>query len=99
MFVSKIDISSPSFETNTKENKALLDKMNLLLERAAQTSEKRRDIFEKRNQLSPRERLGALLDPGLPFLELFNMAGYCVCLLYTSPSPRDISGARMPSSA
>ena len=35
---SKIDISSPSFETNTKENKALLDKMNLLLERAAQTS-------------------------------------------------------------
>ena len=22
-----------------------------------------------------------------------------VCLLYTSPSPRDISGARMPSSA
>ena len=53
MFVSKIDISSPSFETNTKENKALLDKMNLLLERAAQTSEKRRDIFEKRNQLSP----------------------------------------------
>ena len=24
---------------------------------------------------------------------------YCVCLLYTSPSPRDISGSRMPSSA
>ena len=23
----------------------------------------------------------------------------CVCLLYTSPSPRDISGSRMPSSA
>ena len=45
MFVSKIDISSPSFETNTKENKALLDKMNLLLERAAQTSEKRREIY------------------------------------------------------
>ena len=78
MFVSKVDISSPSFETNKKENEALLRKMDLLLERAAQTSEKRRDVFEKRNQLSPRERLGALLDPGLPFLELFNMAGYCV---------------------
>ena len=26
--------------------------------------------------------------------------GYsCACLLYTSPSPRDISGSRMPSSA
>ena len=24
---------------------------------------------------------------------------YDVCLLYTSPSPRDISGSRMPSSA
>ena len=23
----------------------------------------------------------------------------CYCLLYTSPSPRDISGSRMPSSA
>ena len=78
MFVSKVDISSPSFETNKKDNEALLRKMDLLLERAAQTSEKRRDVFEKRNQLSPRERLGALLDPGLPFLELFNMAGYCV---------------------
>ena len=25
--------------------------------------------------------------------------GYYICLLYTSPSPRDISGSRMPSSA
>ena len=24
---------------------------------------------------------------------------YNICLLYTSPSPRDISGSRMPSSA
>ena len=24
---------------------------------------------------------------------------FCYCLLYTSPSPRDISGSRMPSSA
>ena len=24
---------------------------------------------------------------------------HCGCLLYTSPSPRDISGSRMPSSA
>ena len=26
-------------------------------------------------------------------------AGSCVCLLYTSPSPRDLSTSRMPSSA
>ena len=28
-----------------------------------------------------------------------NVALYTNCLLYTSPSPRDISGSRMPSSA
>ena len=27
------------------------------------------------------------------------IAKYKTCLLYTSPSPRDISGSRMPSSA
>ena len=31
-------------------------------------------------------------------LPLFNMS-YSVCLLYTSPSPRDQRGSRMPSSA
>ena len=42
-----------------------------------------------------------------PWYELFTQMGYVVvitaviylCLLYTSPSPRDISGSRMPSSA
>ena len=28
-----------------------------------------------------------------------HVLGYFICLLYTSPSPRDISGSRMPSSA
>ena len=27
------------------------------------------------------------------------VAGYCICLLYTSPSPRDRTRSRMPSSA
>ena len=27
------------------------------------------------------------------------MSGYYVCLLYTSPSPRDVEESRMPSSA
>ena len=27
------------------------------------------------------------------------VAGICLCLLYTSPSPRDQRGSRMPSSA
>ena len=31
--------------------------------------------------------------------EKFDFSPYNTCLLYTSPSPRDISGSRMPSSA
>ena len=31
--------------------------------------------------------------------EIKTKYGYETCLLYTSPSPRDISGSRMPSSA
>ena len=30
---------------------------------------------------------------------LIGLALITICLLYTSPSPRDISGSRMPSSA
>ena len=33
------------------------------------------------------------------FLEAIDVEDGCVCLLYTSPSPRDQRGSRMPSSA
>ena len=41
---------------------------------------------------------GGHLGAGLGVVEL-TVALHYVCLLYTSPSPRDISGSRMPSSA
>ena len=80
----------------------------------------------KRGKLLPRDRVGRLLDPGTPFLEIGVTAAHglydgdapgagmiagvgrvsgrevmvlCNCLLYTSPSPRDQRGSRMPSSA
>ena len=31
--------------------------------------------------------------------EAKNLLNLCICLLYTSPSPRDLSTSRMPSSA
>ena len=47
------------------------------LKRGAETlSNKRLPVFEKRGQLSPRERVKRLLDPGMPFLSLFTMANY-----------------------
>ena len=72
-FKSKIVSSSRNFIENNEKNLALIQKMRELEKRAATKSEMRRDRFDERLQLSPRERLSALLDPGAPFLELFNM--------------------------
>ena len=33
------------------------------------------------------------------FGDVVNVDDVCICLLYTSPSPRDLSTSRMPSSA
>ena len=39
------------------------------------------------------------IDSSTVKMHYFNNDGTPACLLYTSPSPRDISGSRMPSSA
>ena len=38
-------------------------------------------------------------DPSLVSAAIVTCGGLCPCLLYTSPSPRDLSTSRMPSSA
>ena len=75
---SRIDPSSERFVVNRKEMLALVEKLRNLETRAHDLSERRRPRFEERGQLTPRERLSGLLDPGLPFLELYNMANYLV---------------------
>ncbi len=57
---------------------ALVERLRAVESRAAAHSEKRRPRFEQRGQLTPRERLSRLLDPGMPFLELYNLANYLV---------------------
>ena len=44
-------------------------------------------------QLGPERRINVLAFP------LFGVLAWNICLLYTSPSPRDLSTSRMPSSA
>ena len=75
---SRIDPSSERFVANREEMLALVEKLRSLETRAHDLSEHRRPRFEERGQLTPRERLWGLLDPGLPFLELYNMANYLV---------------------
>lgn len=77
-FQTRINLKSDISSANRAEMLALIDKMRGLEARAETLSEKRRARFEERGQLSPRERLAALLDPGMPFLELYNMASYLV---------------------
>lgn len=77
-FKSKIATGSESFAQNRKDMLALIDKLRTLEKKAVEASEKRRPTFEKRGQLTPHERLKHLLDPGMPFLQLYNMANYMV---------------------
>jgi len=90
VFQSRLDTDSKAFARNRDDMLALVGRMRTLEARAKAKSEQRRPVFDKRGQLSPRERLAALLDPGLPFLELYNMAS---CLVDDPDPDTTIPGA------
>ena len=105
---------SKEFKQNAADMQALVDdlqdKVRIVKDGGGEDS---RERHLSRGKLLPRDRVRSLLDPGSPFLELSPMAAHevyddvvpgagiitGVCLLYTSPSPRDLSTSRMPSSA
>ena len=76
VFASKINTSSETYLRQRAEMLELVDKLTELNSRGRAISEKRKPRFDKRGQLTPRERLARLLDPGMPFLEIGNLAGY-----------------------
>ncbi len=75
-FASKLSTNTETFSTNRQDMLALMDDYFEIRSRAEALSEKRRPRFEERGQLTPRERLLRLLDPGMPWLELYGMANY-----------------------
>ncbi len=83
VFNSRINTGSDGFRKNREEMLALVARLQQLNTRRAMISERRRPRFEARGQLTPRERLARLLDPGMPFLAIGNIAGY----LLDSPDP------------
>ena len=89
-FTSKLNPGSENYEVNRQEMLALMDKYHGIKSRAATLSEKRRPRFEERGQLTPRERLLRLLDPGMPYLELYGLANFMV---ETDDRDKDIPGA------
>jgi len=68
---------------------ALVAQLEALNARAPAISASKSARFEKRGQLLPRERLARLLDPGMPFVEIGNLAGY---LLDTKTEEKSIPG-------
>lgn len=77
-FQSQVSAASPQFAANREAMLGLVGQLRELEARAEATSEKRRERFEQRGQLTPRERLARLLDPGMPFLALHTLANYLV---------------------
>ena len=55
---------------------ARIGQLRALEQRAVDKSAEARAVFEKRGQLLPRERVGLLVDPGVPYLPLASLAGY-----------------------
>jgi geranyl-CoA carboxylase beta subunit len=71
----KIKPRSDAFAANTQRMQGLLAEVQRLEGLVIAESESKRDKFEKRKQLLPRERVARLLDRGTPFLELSRLAG------------------------
>ena len=90
IFKTKIDSQSENFINNKNQFGSLVKKMNSINGRAEKVSERRREKFIERGQLTPRERLSALLDPNTSFIELFNMISY---LIDDNNEDTSISGA------
>src|SRR2546423_13837478 len=72
---SKIDLNSETYRTNRREMLALVEGFRALEGRVRDTSNQKLPMFQKRGQLTPRQRLAHLIDRGSPFLELSTLAG------------------------
>jgi geranyl-CoA carboxylase beta subunit len=73
---SRIDKSSESYRANRQQMLELIGEFRSLEQKVRDASNAKRDLFRKRGQLLPRERVTLLLDRGAPWLELSTLAGF-----------------------
>ncbi|MDZ4251430.1 MAG: carboxyl transferase domain-containing protein [Sulfuritalea sp.] len=73
--VSQIDPGSASFAANVARMSERLAEVRALEQKVRDESASKRDKFEKRGQLLPRERVARLLDRGSDFIEFATLAG------------------------
>ena len=72
---SLLDPRSLAFTANARRMQQRLDEVLALQARVVAESASKRDKFDQRGQLLPRERVARLLDRGSDFLELSPLAG------------------------
>ncbi|MGE0500392.1 MAG: acyl-CoA carboxylase subunit beta [Rhizobiaceae bacterium] len=76
VIASHLSTKSESFRANADAMAAKLGEVRKLEAAIRANSASRKDRFEARGQILPRERVERLLDRGAPFLELSTLAGY-----------------------
>lgn len=92
VFKSKVNLESDKFLKNKTDMIDILHKRDEILNRAKLKSDQKKPRFDERGQLTPRERLETLIDPGSEFIELYNMANF----LIDDPNPdTSIPGANV----
>jgi len=72
---SLLDPNSPAFQANAARMAERLAEVRALEAKVVAESSAKRDKFEQRGQLLPRERVARLIDRGSEFLELSPLAG------------------------
>jgi geranyl-CoA carboxylase beta subunit len=72
---SGLDVRSEAYRANAERMSERLAQVRQLEQKVRDASASKRDKFEKRGQLLPRERVARLVDRDAPFLELSTLAG------------------------
>ena len=73
--VSRINTRAENFVANVARMTERLGEVRALEQKVRDESSSKRDKFEKRNALLPRERIAQLIDRGSDFLEISSLAG------------------------
>ena len=75
VLATRLDPRSASFAANARRMQERLDEVHALEAKVVAESASKREKFEARGQLLPRERVARLIDRGSEFLELSPLAG------------------------
>jgi len=75
---SQIDTAGEAFLANKAYMEAYVEKVSTVERNQLKTELAYRSRARQKGKLLPRERLALLLDPGMPFVELYSIAGYAM---------------------